>query len=84
MKNHSEKIYKGIIDLLKKSKFPLTMTEIANKLKIARPTAVKYIMVLEVKGKIRLRKVGVAKSYYIDNRPIKKETKEEEENWEEI
>ncbi len=53
-----------VINLLRKDTDGLTIVEIAGKLKISRNTASVALAELKGEGKIRIRKVGVAKLHY--------------------
>ena len=52
-----------ILDILRKSDISLTILEIAEKARIHRVTASKYLAVLEAKGHVKRRDVGKAKLY---------------------
>ena len=53
-----------VIELLKKNTDGLTIVEIAGLLKISRNTVAVALALLEGQGKLRIRKVGMAKLHY--------------------
>ena len=55
-----------VADLLKKNKDGLTIAEIVEFLKISRNTVAVALAELKGAGKIRVRKVGMAKLHYWD------------------
>jgi predicted transcriptional regulator len=60
---HPDFVEEIILDVLKQSDDPLTILEIAEKSKMHRVTASKYLAVLEAKGHVKRRDVGKAKLY---------------------
>ena len=58
---------RGLVeDLLRKNTDGLTVTEIANLLKIARNTVAVALAELKGANKIRIREVGMAKLHYLN------------------
>lgn len=75
-----------ILESLEKADNPLTILEVAEKTRMHRVTASKYLAVLEAKGHVKRRDVGKAKLYSTTGNAsiinVKKEevkTREEEE-----
>lgn len=52
-----------IVKLLESSEHGLTINEIADKLKMYRATASKYLLIMEAQGVIAMRQIGPAKVY---------------------
>lgn len=60
-----EEMMKEILREIKKSKHSgMTIAELSKKLGVSRYTVSKYVLFLKGAGKIRERKVGIAKLYY--------------------
>ncbi len=59
-------IEKKIPGILKKDREGITISEMAEKLKVHRHTMTKYIYRLEGKRKIKIRKIGIAKLCYLN------------------
>jgi len=57
-----------ILDLLKKEREGITISEIADKLGVHRHTITKYIYRLEGREIIKIRKIGIAKLCYLNNK----------------
>ncbi|MEM7819683.1 MAG: HTH domain-containing protein [Candidatus Aenigmatarchaeota archaeon] len=66
---------KLILNILRNSDLSLTIEEIAEKVKIHRITASKYLAILEAKGFVKHRDVGKAKLYSLTSKASKKEVK---------
>ncbi|HLC77044.1 MAG TPA: hypothetical protein VJH04_02460 [archaeon] len=47
-------------------KQPMTIEEVSKELNISRATASKYLLVLEIKRRVRLRPVGRAKLFFLN------------------
>ena len=69
MENHLEK---RILRLLKKEKLPLMIGEISKKLGTDRTTVRFRLIKLTAEGKIKEKKMGTAKTYYIPENSEKK------------
>ena len=61
-------IEKKIIRILKKDREGITISDMANKLKVHRHTLTKYIYRLQGEGKIKIREIGRAKLCYLNNK----------------
>ncbi len=61
-------IEKKVVDILKKDREGITISDIANKLKVHRHTLTKYIYRLQGEGKIKIREIGRAKLCYLNNK----------------
>lgn len=59
-----DKLKAGIFELLVCHPEGLSVNEIAEKMKVNRGTATKYLLVLEAVGEIRRRKIGSATLHY--------------------
>ena len=57
-----------IIGLLKKCREGLTISDMADRIKVHRHTLTKYIYRLEGEEKIKIRKVGKAKLCYLNGK----------------
>jgi predicted transcriptional regulator len=71
MQSHSSKKMdkKGsVVDLLRKNSDGLTITEISKLLQISRNTVAVALAELKGEGKLRIRKVGMAKLHYLKRR----------------
>jgi len=60
-----ENLSKNIMQTLRKADCSLTIDEIANRTKIHRVTASKYLAVLEAVGTVKMRSVGKAKLFLL-------------------
>lgn len=60
-------IEKKILEELKKESSGITLSDLADKLKVHRHTLTKYVYKLEGAEKIRVRKIGIAKLCYLNN-----------------
>jgi len=56
-----------VLEVLKENREGVTLQEIADKLGVHRHTLTKYIYKLDGEGKIRVRKIGVAKLCYLSD-----------------
>jgi len=63
-------IEKKVVDILKKDREGITISDMANKLKVHRHTLTKYIyrFRLQGEGKIKIREIGRAKLCYLNNK----------------
>ena len=66
--DQEERIKQRILNLLKKNREGLTITEVSNALKIHYITSTKYLAVLRAEGKIDYRKIGMAKLFRLRGR----------------
>ena len=63
-----------ILNILRQSDTSLTILEIAEKARVHRITASKYLAVLEAKGHVKRRDVGKAKLYSPTGNPLTNNT----------
>ena len=64
-KEINKEILEKILEILKENKPGMTLQEIADKLKTSRITARKYLAFLEGAEKVKMKKIGKAKFYYL-------------------